>query len=116
MAYASLHLNYALDGFHPRWFRVVNIFIHSANSMLIYALLRLLLRRSPASDALPHGSVVPFPPQPPAAFCGASACHGAQLTYIIQRFTSLSTLFILPLRCGSSLHHFTPLHGQEGGR
>ena len=94
VAYASLHLNYALDGFNPRWFRVVNIFIHAANSILIYALLRLLLRRSPDCSRLPGGSAL-FIPATAALLFAAHPLATESVTYIIQRFTSLSTLFYL---------------------
>lgn len=94
MAYASLHLNYLLDGFNPRWFRALNIVIHAASSILIYALLRLLLRRSPQSSALPSGSSM-FIPITAALLFAAHPLATESVTYIIQRFTSLSTLFYL---------------------
>ncbi len=94
VAYASLHLNYLLSGFNPRWFRIVNIIIHTANSILIYGLLRLLLRRSPHSSALPNGSSV-FIPATAALLFVAHPLATESVTYIIQRFTSLSALFYL---------------------
>ncbi|MGV3661464.1 MAG: tetratricopeptide repeat protein [Prosthecobacter sp.] len=94
VAYASLHLNYMLDGFRPRWFRVVNIGIHAASAFLLYALLRLLLRRSPHAGALPQGSAF-FIPLTAAVLFAAHPLATESVTYIIQRFTSLSTLFYL---------------------
>lgn len=94
VAYATLHLNYALDGYNPRWFRLVNVVIHSANSMIIYALLRLLLRHSARSRELPHGSAF-FIPTAAALLFAAHPLATESVTYIIQRFTSLSTLFYL---------------------
>lgn len=94
VAYASLHLNHLLDDFNPRWFRVLNIVFHAANSLLIYALLRLLLRRSPESGSLPHGTSV-FIPVVAALLFAVHPLATESVTYIIQRFTSLSTLFYL---------------------
>ncbi len=94
VAYASLHLNYLLSGFNPRWFRIVNIIIHTANAILIYGLLRLLLRRSPHSSGLPNGSIL-FIPATAALLFVAHPLATESVTYIIQRFTSLSTLFYL---------------------
>lgn len=94
VAYASLHLNYLMDGFRPRWFRVVNIVIHAAAALLIYALLRLLLKRSPHAGGLSKGSAF-FIPLTAAALFAAHPLATESVTYIIQRFTSLSTLFYL---------------------
>ncbi len=94
VAYASLHLNYLMDGFRPRWFRVVNIIIHAATALLIYALLRLLLKRSPHAGALSKGSAF-FIPLTAAALFAAHPLATESVTYIIQRFTSLSALFYL---------------------
>ena len=98
VSYASLHLNYALGGFHPRWFRVVNIIIHAANSILIYALLQLLLRRSPNATALPDGTAA-FIPAAAALLFAAHPLATESVTYIVQRFTSQSTLFYLLTLC-----------------
>ena len=94
IAYATLHLNYMLDGFNPRWYRIVNIIVHALGSILIYALLRLLFRRSPAAGALPSGSAV-FISATAALLFAAHPLATESVTYIIQRFTSLSTLFYL---------------------
>ncbi len=94
VAYASFRLNYTLDGFNPRWFRVLNILIHAGNSILIYALLRLLLGRSPQSGALPRGSAFCIPATAALLFA-AHPLATESVTYITQRFTSMSTLFYL---------------------
>lgn len=105
VAYASLHLNYQLDGFNPRWFRVVNIAVHALNSVLIYALLRLLLKTRAARP----GSAI-FIPAAAAFLFAAHPLATESVTYIIQRFTSLSTLFyLLTLWCYlRSLHAASP--------
>lgn len=91
LAYASLHANYLLDGFTPRWFRVVNIIIHAFNALLIYAVLRLLLKAA----APQSGSSATFIPAAAAFLFAVHPLATESVTYIIQRFTSLSTLFYL---------------------
>ncbi len=91
VVYATFHLNYLFDGLRPRWFRLVNIGIHTLNGLLLYALLMCLLRRSPS---LPRHS---------AAFIAATAAvlfvvhplATESVTYIVQRFTSLGAFFYL---------------------
>ena len=56
VAYATFFANYALDGFDPAGWRVINILVHVANAWLIYALLTLLLSQA-AGRALPQRSV-----------------------------------------------------------
>lgn len=86
VAYASLHLNHALDGFNPRWYRVMNMLIHAANGLLIFVLLRQLLQRTTSSLFIPAGAALLFTVHPLAT---------ESVTYVIQRFTSLSTTFYL---------------------
>lgn len=94
VAYASFYLNYMLDGFHPRWFRVFNIGIHAANALLIYALLNVLLRRFVAEGGLKRSSVL-FIASTSALLFAAHPLAIESVTYIIQRFTSLVVLFSL---------------------
>lgn len=94
VAYASLYLNYLLDGFRPRWFRVFNIGIHAATAILVYALLRLLLLRGSKIASLPQGSTF-FIPLTSALLFAAHPLATESVTYIIQRFTSLSAFFYL---------------------
>jgi protein O-mannosyl-transferase len=94
VAYATFHLNYALDGFNPRWFRALNILIHAANAVLIYALLSLLVGRGEKSGTRPRGSII-FIPATAALLFAAHPLATESVTYIIQRFTSLSALFYL---------------------
>jgi len=92
--YATFLMNHALDGFEPRWFRLVNIVIHAANGWLIFLLLsrlgRGLERRGLMSAASSHfiaaSSALWFLVHPLAV---------ESVTYIVQRFTSMGTLFVL---------------------
>ncbi len=94
VTYFTFYLNYLLDGMQPRGFRAVNIAIHCANALLLFGLVSRLLRTSRKNGALPARS---------ADFIGLSAAllflvHPLQIesvTYVVQRFTSLATLFYL---------------------
>jgi Tfp pilus assembly protein PilF len=94
VAYASFYLNYALDDFHPRWFRVLNILIHAANSILVYALLNVLLRRFVTDGSLQRSSRL-FIAATSALLFAAHPLAIESVTYIVQRFTSLVVLFSL---------------------
>ena len=94
VAYATLHANYWFDGFNPKWFRAVNILIHALNSILVFMLVRRLMgaprRGAPARDA-----TVLFVSSVAALFFAAHPLATESVTYIVQRFTSQSTLFFL---------------------
>jgi hypothetical protein len=90
VAYATFHLNYLLDQFNPRWFRAVNILVHALNSLLIFALLRVLLKKR---EPGPRSAL--FIPAAAAFLFAAHPLATESVTYIIQRFTSLGTLFFL---------------------
>lgn len=109
VAYATFHLNYLFDGYTPRWFRVVNIAIHSLNGMLIFTLVWTLLagaqglaRRSKVFISL--SSSLLFVTHPLAT---------ESVTYIIQRFTSLGATFYLATLC---LHFLMPGVKSRAGR
>lgn len=93
-AYASLHLNHYLDGFNPRWYRAVNILIHAVNGFLIFALLVRLMTHSVLSEKITNSSAQ-FIASTAALMFTAHPLATESVTYVIQRFTSLSTLFYL---------------------
>jgi tetratricopeptide (TPR) repeat protein len=95
VTYLSLALNYRLHGLEVTGYHLVNIAIHLANGILVYAFLTLL-QRTPALT----------PPAPgqreqrllPLFAALLFVCHPLQtqaVTYIAQRATSLATLFYL---------------------
>ncbi|MBX7209002.1 MAG: tetratricopeptide repeat protein [Verrucomicrobiaceae bacterium] len=94
VAYATFRLNYIFDGLNPRWYRVANIIIHALNSALVWLLLRKLLARGAHARQLPAGTIV-FVPAAASLLFAAHPLATESVTYIIQRFTSLSTLFFL---------------------
>jgi len=51
----SLAINYALGGLKPQSYQALNLFIHIANALLIYVLVRAVVRHYPLAQALrPH--------------------------------------------------------------
>ncbi|MHB1080076.1 MAG: tetratricopeptide repeat protein [Prosthecobacter sp.] len=97
VAYATFRMNYHWDEFNPHWYRLVNVAIHAVNSILIYALVTLLLRRSKLAAHLQPGSVL-FIAATSALLFAAHPLATESVTYIIQRFTSLVvTLSLLSL-------------------
>ncbi len=102
VAAISFAFNYYLaDGTNnPYGFKLFNVAIHTINGLLIFWFVRLLFLRLQAHPAQPlkefthHGSIT--------LLAGLVAllwvCHPIQLTsvlYIVQRMTSLATLFML---------------------
>ncbi|WP_395747520.1 tetratricopeptide repeat protein [Prosthecobacter sp.] len=98
VAYASFRMNYQMDGFQPHGYRLVNIVIHALNSILIYALVTVLLRRPANGLPLQRGSVL-FISGAAALLFAAHPLATESVTYIVQRFTSLVVLFALLSLC-----------------
>ena len=86
VSYATFHFNQLMDGFTPRWYRVINMVIHAANAVLVYALVGLLLGRRNGSRFIAVTSALLFAVHPLAI---------ESVTYIVQRMTSLAALFYL---------------------
>ncbi|MFA6561199.1 MAG: tetratricopeptide repeat protein [Verrucomicrobiia bacterium] len=94
VTYFTFYINYIIDEMRPRGFRAVNIAIHCANAVLLFMVLLHLLsgsRKSGSLTAVSEGFI---------AFLAALLflVHPLQtesVTYIVQRFTSLSAFFYL---------------------
>lgn len=81
--YLSLALNFHFSGLNPLPYHLTNIFIHLLNSVLVFLLLRKLLK---SSDLVAGLGALLF------------LCHPLQtqaVTYVIQRATSLAAAFYL---------------------
>lgn len=90
VAYATFYLNYWFDGFTPRWYRAFNILLHATNVMLIAGLSGLLLRRLDVNTRSRW-----FISLTAALLFAVHPLATESVTYIVQRFTSLSTAFYL---------------------
>lgn len=94
VTYFTFYVNHVIDGMNPRGYRVVNTAIHCANAWLVFQILMHLLRATTRGASLPALSSFFI------AFCTSLLflVHPLQIesvTYIVQRFTSLGTLFYL---------------------
>jgi tetratricopeptide (TPR) repeat protein len=94
VGYLTFAVNYALGRLNPLDYHLVNFVIHAVNAGLVYALVLLCFRTPRLRDSAVAGSA-----QAIAFFAAALfATHPLQtqaVTYIVQRFTSLATLFYL---------------------
>lgn len=85
--------NYYFFEFDPFWFKLTNLLIHCGNGVLIYFLSLLLLRTLDQSiDRLYSARLIA------AVVAALWALHPIQLTsvlYVVQRMTSLSSMFVL---------------------
>jgi Flp pilus assembly protein TadD len=97
VAYATFYANWCFDTFRPHWYRVVNIGIHAANVLLIAALFSLLLRRMGVEQRTRT-----FISVTAALLFAVHPLAIESVTYIVQRFTLLATMFYL----GSLLLYF----------
>jgi protein O-mannosyl-transferase len=90
----SFALNYRWGGLVTTGYHVVNVAIHLASSLLVYALVLLTFRtpRVSGSSLSPHRRAVAFVA---AALFVAHPIQTQAVTYVVQRFTSLATLFCL---------------------
>ncbi len=92
VANVSFALNYFFNGYNVVGYRFVNILIHIVNGYLVYLLARFTLR-TPALRS--------YREQAGAIACGTAILwlvhplHTQSVAYIVQRMTSLSTLFYL---------------------
>lgn len=94
VAYLTFHINYIFGGFSPRWYRIFNIAIHIANAALLYGLLSLLLRQASGIVTVRRASVT-FVSAAAALWFAVHPLATESVTFVVQRFTSLSAFFFL---------------------
>ncbi|MBF0343771.1 MAG: tetratricopeptide repeat protein [Nitrospirae bacterium] len=94
IGYLTFAINYNLNGYDVTGYHIFNILVHLANALLIYWLVMFLFSTPYFSEAQWQDT--------PNVVALASAllfvCHPIQtqaVTYIVQRFASLATLFYL---------------------
>lgn len=100
LAYLTFALNYRLHGLAVTGFHLVNLILHLGNGLLVYWLVTLILGTQHFSGAPPPAEADAR--RQPGLFPQFTALlfvvHPVQtqgVTYIVQRFTSLATLFYL---------------------
>ena len=94
IGYLTFALNYHFGGLNVVGYHVVNVAIHSANTLLTYS----LVRQTFLTPALRESGLAPRSCLMAFTVALLFACHPLQtqaVTYIVQRLTSLATLFCL---------------------
>lgn len=94
LAYKTFQINHQMDGFNPRWYRLLNVVVHFASAWLLAGLVLVLGRKLASQGRLPSESV-PFIAAVAALLFAAHPLATESVTYVIQRFTSMGTLFLL---------------------
>jgi Flp pilus assembly protein TadD len=98
--YLTFALNYHFNGLDVTGYHVFNLLVHIINALLVYFLMRLIFQTPFFSDVTSRNDISPFLNPPVFALFSALifVSHPVQtqaVTYIIQRWTSLATLFYL---------------------
>jgi len=94
LAYKTFQLNHLWDGLNPRWYRIPNVVMHFGSAWLIAALVMVLGRRLSAQGRLRPESVR-FIAAAASILFAVHPLATESVTYVIQRFTSMGTLFLL---------------------
>jgi hypothetical protein len=94
VAYLSFALNYRFGGLAVQGFHLVNLLVHLTNALLVFGLVLLAFRtpRLRESRLAGRASVVAFAA---AALFVTHPIQTQAVAYIVQRITSLATLFYL---------------------
>jgi len=99
VGFLSFALNYSVGGLQVFEYHLVNLIIHIANGFLVYSLVLLLFKaESQHSSLTTHDSpltTVPWIALGAAMLFVAHPIQTQAVTYIVQRFASLVTLFYL---------------------
>ncbi|OGU07766.1 MAG: hypothetical protein A2075_19240 [Geobacteraceae bacterium GWC2_58_44] len=101
VGYLSLALNYRYGGLDVAGYHVVNLTIHVASAFLVFALTALTLKTPFFAETPPSEECRPLPegaellPLMVALLFVAHPIQTQAVTYTVQRFASLATLFYL---------------------
>lgn len=94
LGYASFAINYQISSLNVVSYRIVNVLVHIFNALLLYSLVHLtvrtpILEKSTAAD---RASVIAFVA---ALLFVVHPLNTEAVTYVVQRLTSLATMFYL---------------------
>ncbi|MFA4936022.1 MAG: hypothetical protein WC568_09315 [Candidatus Methanoperedens sp.] len=91
----TFKLNYLMTGWSLPWFHLTNLFIHVSAALIAYQLIKLLMK-TPYSVNCADEEFRQLPiPFFVALFFAVHPVQTQAVTYIVQRFSSLATLFYL---------------------
>jgi tetratricopeptide (TPR) repeat protein/uncharacterized membrane protein len=90
LAYLTFALNHRLGGLAPAGYHLVNVLVHVANALLVFALVQVTFRtpRLAGSALAPSSRAVAFVA---AALFVAHPLESQAVAYVVQRVTSLAT-------------------------
>ena len=88
----SFALNYYFTGFDPYYFKLTNLTIHFINGILIYFLSLLIFKRLNVEKKI-RAELVPYLALIVSAIWLIHPLNLTSVLYVVQRMTSLSTLF-----------------------
>lgn len=97
LAFASFAFNYLVGGYDVKGYHLVNILIHIANGVLVYFVALILLGRNhpPPDSRAPRDLRQRLAALFAAALFIAHPVQIQAVTYIVQRMTSMATMFFL---------------------
>jgi len=97
LAYASFAFNYLVGSYDVKGYHLVNIFIHIANGVLVYFVALILLGKShrPSDSRAPRELRFRLAALFAAALFITHPVQIQAVTYIVQRMTSMATMFFL---------------------
>lgn len=95
VGHLSFALNYRLGGLNPVGFHVTNLAIHLCNAFLVFWLTALTLRTPAIRDAEAGPLVRRYLPASAASLFALHPLATQAVTYVVQRFASLATLFFV---------------------
>jgi tetratricopeptide (TPR) repeat protein len=91
----SFALNHRLGGLEPFGYHLVNVLVHLASGLLVAWLAAITLRTPALRRAEPGPLVRRFLPLATGLLFALHPLQTQAVTYVVQRFTSLATLFYL---------------------
>jgi protein O-mannosyl-transferase len=106
-------LNFKLGGLEVLGYHLVNLVIHVANGLLVFALARTILRTPALREAAAGPLLRRHLPLVAATLFALHPMATQAVTYVVQRYASLATLFFL---VALLLHLRARLALEEGGR
>jgi len=95
VGFVSFAINYALHGLNVAGYHIVNLVIHILNSLLVYSIIILSFRTPLLSKTFNNGTYVHIMALSTSLLFALHPVQTQAVTYIVQRFTSLATMFYL---------------------
>jgi tetratricopeptide (TPR) repeat protein len=95
LGFLSFALNFHVHGLEVEGYHAVNLTIHIINALLVYALVLLTMRTPWLRDRFGRSRLTSYLPLGAALLFVSHPLQSQAVTYIVQRFASLATLFYL---------------------